>query len=129
MTDQAEAEAFAAEWIAAWNAHDLPRVLSHYRDDFQMSSPHILEYGGEPSGMLEGKAAVGAYWRTALERNPGLHFELEAVLLGVRGLTILYRTGLRRAADVLEFDEDGQIVRGAAYYLKSLQTSPITPTV
>src|ERR1700723_3107179 len=28
-----------AEWIAAWNAHDLPRILSHYADDFEMSSP------------------------------------------------------------------------------------------
>jgi len=129
MTSQTEAEAFAAEWIAAWNAHDLPRILSHYRDDFEMRSPNIAEHGGVPSGTLEGKAAVGAYWRTALERNPGLHFELEATLLGVGGLVILYRTGLRRAADVLEFDEDGQIVRAAAYYLKALQTTPITPTV
>jgi len=129
VNDQAEAEAFAAEWIAAWNAHDLPRILSHYRDDFEMRSPNIREYGGEPSGLLEGKAAVGAYWRTALERNPGLHFELEAVLLGAGGLVILYRTGLRRAAEALDFDEDGQIVRGAAYYLKALQTAPITPTV
>jgi len=129
VNNQADAEAFAAEWIAAWNAHDLPRILSHYRDDFEMTSPHIVEYGGEPSGTLQGKEKIGAYWRTAFERNPGLHFELEAVLLGVGGMTILYRTGLRRAADVLQFDEDGEIVRGAAYYLKSLQTTPITPTV
>jgi ketosteroid isomerase-like protein len=25
-----EAQAFADEWIAAWNSHDLDRVLSHY---------------------------------------------------------------------------------------------------
>ncbi len=35
------AESFAAEWIAAWNARDLLRVLSHYTDDFEMSSPFI----------------------------------------------------------------------------------------
>jgi hypothetical protein len=33
------AERFAEEWIAAWNAHDLPRILSHYEDDFEMPSP------------------------------------------------------------------------------------------
>jgi ketosteroid isomerase-like protein len=27
------ADPFAEEWIAAWNAHDLPRILSHYEDD------------------------------------------------------------------------------------------------
>ena len=32
---------FAGEWIAAWNAHDLGRILSHYTEDFEMSSPVI----------------------------------------------------------------------------------------
>ena len=27
---------FAAEWIAAWNSHDLERILAHYTDDFEM---------------------------------------------------------------------------------------------
>ena len=26
-------ERFAKEWVAAWNAHDLDRVLSHYEND------------------------------------------------------------------------------------------------
>ena len=25
-------DAFAAEWIAAWNAHDLDRILAHYAE-------------------------------------------------------------------------------------------------
>ena len=28
-----EALGFAREWVAAWNAHDLGRILSHYADD------------------------------------------------------------------------------------------------
>jgi hypothetical protein len=36
------AEMFAAEWIAAWNSHDLDRVLSHYSETFEFSSPHIV---------------------------------------------------------------------------------------
>jgi len=35
------AERFGADWIAAWNSHDLDRVLTHYEDDFEMSSPLI----------------------------------------------------------------------------------------
>ena len=35
------AERFATDWIAAWNSHDLDRVLTHYEDDFEMSSPLI----------------------------------------------------------------------------------------
>ena len=68
------AEHFAKEWIAAWNSHDLDRILGHYEDDFEMSSPVISSLAGEPSGKLRGKAAVGAYWAKALKEVPNLHF-------------------------------------------------------
>jgi hypothetical protein len=29
MTTEAHATAFALEWIAAWNSHDLEAILSH----------------------------------------------------------------------------------------------------
>ncbi len=28
-----EARSFAEDWIAAWNAHDVGRVLAHYADE------------------------------------------------------------------------------------------------
>ena len=49
---------FAPEWIAAWNSRDLDRVLSHYTDDFEMSSPLIVALMNEPSGVLHGKPAI-----------------------------------------------------------------------
>ena len=49
------AQKFAREWVEAWNAHDLERVLSHYTHDFEMSSPFIAEFAGELSGTLKGK--------------------------------------------------------------------------
>jgi ketosteroid isomerase-like protein len=70
--DKAFAEHFAADWIGSWNAHDLRRVLSHYADDFEMSSPVIIQVAAEPSGTLRGKAAVGAYWAKALELTPNV---------------------------------------------------------
>jgi len=51
---------FAEEWIASWYAHDLGRILSHYTDDFEMSSPLIVQLMDEPSGTLKGKTAVRA---------------------------------------------------------------------
>jgi ketosteroid isomerase-like protein len=30
MIENTFAEHFAAEWIDAWNCHDLERILSHY---------------------------------------------------------------------------------------------------
>jgi len=115
--DSEFANKFAAEWIAAWNAHDLPRVLSHYTDDFEMSSPKIVEIAGEPSGRLVGKAAVGAYWAEALARNADLHFELLTVLQGVDSVVLYYRrTGGQLAAEVFYFNSEGLVYRACANY-------------
>src|SRR5215831_4321598 len=66
LIDKAFADRFAAEWIEAWNAHDLDAVLAHYDDDFEMSSPFIVHFDADPSGRLRGKARVAAYWEKAL---------------------------------------------------------------
>ncbi|MFO0775275.1 MAG: nuclear transport factor 2 family protein [Nitrospiraceae bacterium] len=115
--DNAFAEQFAAEWIAAWNARDIDRVLSHYADDFEMSSPVIVQVVGEPSGMLRGKAAVGAYWRKALTLIPDLQFELLSVFVGMNSITLSYRGAHGRlAAEVFHFGVDMKVIRAIAHY-------------
>jgi len=115
--DSKVAANFATEWIAAWNAHDLPRVLSHYTDDFEMTSPKIVQIAGEPSGRLVGKAAVGAYWATALARNPDLHFELIAAMHGIDSVVLHYRgVGGQLVAEVLYFNSGGMVTRACANY-------------
>ena len=115
--DKAFAEHFAADWIESWNAHDLRRVLSHYTDDFEMSSPFIVQVAGEPSGRLSGKASVGTYWSKALQLIPDLHFELVSVLVGVVSVTIYYKgAGGRLAAEVFFFDSNQKVSRSVAHY-------------
>lgn len=115
--DRVFADNFAAAWIEAWNARDLPRILGHYTDDFQMASPRIVEVAGEASGVLRGKEAVGVYWRKALDRSPDLRFELIAVFTGSQSVAIHYRnqTG-RLAVETFEFAADGRVARAAAHY-------------
>jgi len=112
-----QARRFAREWTDAWNAHDLDRVLAHYADDFEMSSPFITAVAGEPSGVLRGKAAVGAYWRAALDRFPDLRFELLGAFAGVGGAVVHYRSvrGLV-ACEAFAFDAAGKVCRAAAHY-------------
>ena len=110
------ADHFAAEWIEAWNSHDLERILSHYADDFELSSPYIAQIANEPSGRLKGKAAVGAYWKAALERMPQLHFEHHATLVGAGSVTIYYRGVRGMAAEVFFFDAAGAVIKAAAHY-------------
>lgn len=116
MMDKTFAQHFAADWIAAWNSHDLERILSHYADDFEMSSPIIVQLAGEPGGRLKGKAAVGAYWARALQLIPDLHFELVDVLAGVDSITLYYRGARGMAAELFFFGEDGKVRRAFAHY-------------
>jgi len=111
------AKHFSSDWIDAWNAHDLERILSHYSDSFEMSSPIIIQLAEEPSGRLQGKAAVGAYWAKALKLIPDLHFELIATLTGVDSVTIHYKGAKGRlAAEVFHFDSDGKVDKAFAHY-------------
>jgi ketosteroid isomerase-like protein len=108
---------FAPEWIAAWNSRDLERVLSHYTDDFEMSSPLIVSLMEEPSGTLRGKAAIRDYWQLALSRNPTLHFTLQTAYAGANSLMLAYRNQNHRdCAEVLFFNAEGRIYRAAAHY-------------
>ena len=88
MITREQALAFAQEWIEAWNAHDLSRVLSHYEDDFEMSSPVMIQLGESETGTLKGKDKVGAYWRNALVNDLDLNFNLIEVLSSVDSVVI-----------------------------------------
>jgi len=118
VIDKAFAERFAADWIESWNARDLDRILAHYSDDFEFSSPFIIRIAGEPSGVLRGKPAIGAYWTKALAGNASLHFTLDTVLWGINSLVIHYHRQHdgRVASEWFEFGADGKVLRSAAHY-------------
>ncbi|HXG29004.1 MAG TPA: nuclear transport factor 2 family protein [Nevskiales bacterium] len=110
------ARRFAADWAAAWNAHDLDRILAHYAEDFEMRSPMIVQVTGEPTGCLRGKTAVRAYWAQALAALPKLRFEVLDVLCGMDSLTVYYQGHRGRVAEVFEFGADGRVLRAHAHY-------------
>lgn len=117
MIDKTFAEHFATDWIDSWNEHDLDRVLLHYTDDFEMSSPVIIKVTGEPSGSLKGKEAIGSYWAKALQLNPTLHFELAATFVGVNSITLYYKGPRGASAEVFHFNEEGKVTRAYAHYV------------
>ncbi len=115
--DRKWSEEFAAEWITAWNSHDIERILSHYADDFEMESPLIVERMGEPSGKLCGKEKIRPYWRMGLDAAPPLQFELIAAYAGVSSIVIHYRSvGRTLVCETIHFNDAGLGVRAAAHY-------------
>ncbi|MGQ0501131.1 MAG: nuclear transport factor 2 family protein [Panacagrimonas sp.] len=112
-----QANKLAEQWIRAWNAHDLDRILALYADEFSMASPYIVQIAGRADGKLLGKAAIGDYWRLALKKYPDLHFELIDVLAGAESVVLYYRSiGGRLAAEYFILDTDGLISQAAAHY-------------
>lgn len=111
------AHQFALEWIDAWNAHDLDRILSHYADDIRFASPFIAQVTDNASGVVNGKLALREYWETALAAYPDLHFKLRKTLAGVNSV-VLYYDSIKNlvAAETMEFDETGKVVRVNAHY-------------
>jgi ketosteroid isomerase-like protein len=108
---------FAHEWIDAWNARDLERILSHYSPEIVFTSPFAAQVVPESHGVIRGIDALRSYWSAGLERNPDLHFDLVQVLETCDGVTILYRNHRDQfVAETLLFGSEGLVTLGFAAY-------------
>ncbi len=107
----------AVRWYAAWNAHDLDAILALYHDDIEFASPYAAALGFSADGVVHGKVMVRAYFEKALARAPELRFAPEALCVGARGHTLIYRNHRGElAAESHELDAIGRITRADATY-------------
>ena len=117
MTSHEQADRFATEWVAAWNAHDLEAIVAHYAEDVIFVSPFVAALTGDETARIEGRAALREYFRLGLEAYPDLHFDLFTALPGASSVALHYRSvGGRLAIETRELDADGLVVRAAAHY-------------
>jgi ketosteroid isomerase-like protein len=116
MMNTEQANEFAEHWIQAWNAHDMEMILSHYTDDFEMSSPVIIDAMSEPSGTLKGKENIRVYWSKSFEKYPNLKFEKHHVLVGSNSVTIIYNGVRGLSAESFHFNEVGKVHAAYAHY-------------
>jgi ketosteroid isomerase-like protein len=110
--------AFGREWIAAWNSHDLERVLALYTDEAEMTSDKIQALGFEAGGTLRGKDRLRAYWGKALTLLPNLRFDLIDTYVSPDSVVVFYRN--ERGAQICEYlrlDATGKIRQGSANHL------------
>jgi CRISPR/Cas system endoribonuclease Cas6 (RAMP superfamily) len=107
MINSQVANEFANHWIKAWNSHDLKEILSHYADDFEMSSPVIINTMNETSGKLKAKA---------LAKYPDLRFEKLHVLVGANSVTIIYNGVRGLSAEVFHFNDQAKVYAAYAHY-------------
>lgn len=110
MITQAFAQRFAADWIAAWNRHDIDAVLAHCAEDIELTTPQL------PTQIrrLRGKAAVGAFWARALTAPsltlmPRLRLTAATPLAGSDSLVLRLHGSGRPNMQLFRFRPDGRV--------------------
>jgi hypothetical protein len=112
-----EAWDFANHWVAAWNAHDLDAILSHYDEAVESTSSVAARLLGTADGKVMGKPNLRAYFQRGLAAYPNLHFDLKDVFWGVNSVVLYYinQNGIG-VAEFLEFSTGKKVVRIVANY-------------
>jgi hypothetical protein len=106
----------ANDWIAAWNAHDLESIMTHYDDAVELTSPVAAQLLGTSDGKVIGKANLRAYFQLGLEAYPELQFHLEDVLWGLNSVVLYYANQKgTRSGEFMELSA-GKVVRVVANY-------------
>jgi ketosteroid isomerase-like protein len=60
-------EAFARDWINAWNSHDSEAILNHYATDIVFTSPFVAKLNNMPDGTLRGREMLRDYFSRGLQ--------------------------------------------------------------
>ena len=117
MLTKEEAHRFAANWLAAWNAHDLDQIMAHYDDDVDLVSPVVVQLLNAPEGRVTGKTHLRTYFQKGLEAYPELQFVLKEVLWGLNSV-VLYYANQRgtHTGECMELSPEGKVVRVVANY-------------
>lgn len=117
MVTKDEAWKLANHWVAAWNAHDLDRIMTHYEDEVELTSPVAAQLLGAQDGKVFGKANLRAYFQRGLEAFPELQFRLEDVLWGMNSVVLCYTNQKgRRSGEFMELSATGKVARVVANY-------------
>ena len=112
-----EAWSLANHGGAAWNAHDLELIMTHYEEAIELISPVAAQLLGSANGKVVGKANLKAYFQKGLEAYPDLRFQLEDVLWGVHSV-VFYYTNQKgtHTAEFMDLSRAGKVARVVAHY-------------
>jgi len=115
--EEGQARELAAHWIAAWNRHDLDRIMEHYSDAIELTSPVAARLLNDPTGTVSGKPALRAYFARGLAFYPDLKFELLDTMWGLGSLVLYYRNqNGTKTGEFMEVGADGKVTRVVANY-------------
>ena len=116
MTED-EARSFAADWIEAWNSHDLDRIMTHYAEDLVLVSPVAAQLLNDPAGIVRGKDSLREYFQKGLNAFPQLRFDLIEVMRGLSSIVLYYKNQKgTKSGEFMELNPQRKITRVVANY-------------
>ena len=119
MNQENTNEQIAQQWFAAFNEHDLEKLLALYDDNAKHYSPKLKIRQPETDGWIIGKAALRTWWADAFKRLPTLHYELNKLTANNERVFMEYTRQVdgeedMLVAEVLEIEE--RIVESRVYH-------------
>ena len=115
------------DWNAAWDAHDLDRVMTFFHEE--------IYFNNWTGGYAEGKAQLKKAWQDWFSNHGHFKFTQEDVFIDVEAQKLLFRWELswpsfepgyegqpekRRGVDVIHF-KDGKIISKLTYCKTTLE--------
>jgi predicted SnoaL-like aldol condensation-catalyzing enzyme len=112
-------EQIALLWFAAFNEHNLEKLLTLYDDNAKHYSPKLKIRQPETEGWIVGKDALRTWWADAFERLPTLHYKLNKLTANHERVFMEYTRQVEGeedmlVAEVLEIEE--RIVESRVYH-------------
>ena len=110
----------AKQWLAAFNEHNLEKLLALYDEDAIHFSPKLKIRHTETNGFIKGKAALRYWWQDAFTRLPQLEYR-ERTITSDNDRVFMEYTRIvpgeenMNVAEVLDI-KDGLIVASRVYH-------------
>lgn len=113
-------EQIAHDWVTAFNARELDKLVGLYAEDAQHFSPKLKIHKPETNGLVTGHAALYEWWQGAYDRLPSLYYKLQTVTANDSRVFIEYIREVEgeedmAVAEVFEV-ENGKIVFSRVYH-------------
>jgi ketosteroid isomerase-like protein len=110
----------ATKWFAAFNEHNLEKILSLYSETAEHFSPKLKIRQPETGGLIKGKPALRTWWKDAFDRLPTLNYEVKKITADNEQVFMEYIRHVKDEADmnvaeVLEI-KNGVIVASRVYH-------------
>ncbi|MFL5752083.1 MAG: nuclear transport factor 2 family protein [Bacteroidia bacterium] len=115
-----ENKEIALKWFAAFNEHDLEKLLALYHDDARHYSPKLKVRQPETGGLIKGKQALREWWQDAFDRLPTLNYNVQKLTADSEQVFMEYIRRVEgendlRVGEVLEI-KNGLIVFSRVYH-------------